>query len=60
MMYVYEAEIEFPNKPDVLVYHARPAAKDINRQHENVVSFFIKQYRETDFKKMSVRRVSSL
>ena len=60
MMYVYEAEIEFDNKPDTLVYHARPAAKNITRQLENVVQFFIDQYRELGFKKLSVRRVTSL
>lgn len=60
MMYVYEAEIDFEDKPYQLVYHARPAVKNIDRQLENVVQFFIDQYRELGFKKLSVRRVTSL
>ena len=60
MMYVYQAEIEFDEAPDMLIYHARPAAKNITRQSENVVQFFIDQYRESGFKKLTVRRVTSL
>ena len=60
MMYVYQAEIHFDDKPDDLVYHARPSAKNINRQLENVTQFFIDQYRDIGFKKLIVRRVTSL
>ena len=60
MMYVYQAEIEFDEAPDMLIYHARPAAKNINRQLENVVQFFIDQFQIKGFKKLSVRRVTSL
>ena len=60
MMYVYEAEIDFEDKPTQLVYHARPAVKYIGRQHDNVVQFFIDQYREVGFKRLTVRRVTSL
>ena len=61
--HVYRCEIEFEDKPTQIWYHARTGCstqKGRERQLDSVTNFFVNQWPDRPFKRLTVQRQPSL